>query len=106
MSVFCKHQFVDCPPENKLVHENNRKKEIENETLREKLDDFKAGRSKTPPLNVLGRAIRDRLPTIAREHLLIQCHCHQMRCAMENSNVGSTCELSCCDPKTKAKMLR
>ena len=101
--IFCKHQFIDEAPENKNVFDNNRKKEEKYEELRKEFEAFKNGTRATPPIGPNGKAIRKRLPPIKKDSLILQCHCFQMQCAQENSDVGSSCELKCCDPTTGNK---
>ena len=98
--VFCKHSFVDEDPNNKNVLENNRKKEDIHNKLRAELEDFKNGRRSTPPVGANGKPVTKRLPPLNREAIILQCHCHQMRCARANTDTGSTCELKCCNPIT------
>ena len=100
--VFCKHQFVDEPIENKKVFENNRKKEEVIENLKRQLEEFKDGKRQTPPTGPNGRTITNtsQLPRIKREDLIFHCHCFQMRCATEGTDIGSLCELKCCDSTT------
>ena len=98
--VFCKHPFVDEVPVNKHVLSNNLEKEKKFEEQKRHLEDFKAGRKETPPLSSTGRPIKNRIPAVKKESLVLQCHCFQMRCVQEGSDIGSTCELKCCDPST------
>ena len=100
--VFCKHPFIDEPIENKKVFENNRKKEEEIEDLKRQLEEFKDGKRNSPPTGPNGRAITNpsQLPCIKREDIVYHCHCFQMRCATEGTDIGSQCELKCCNPTT------
>ena len=98
--VFCKHQFADEIPENLNVMENNRKKEKTHNELKIKLDDFKNGLSTEPPIGPNGKPITKRLPAMKKESLIIQCHCYQMSCVQEGTDVGSTCKMNCCNSKT------
>ena len=85
---------------NSLVLENNRKKEVAHEKLRKEFDEFKNGKRSNLPIGPSGKAVTTRLPALKKEHLILQCHCYQMRCAREGTDCGSNCEMKCTDPLT------
>ena len=92
---FCKHDFVDEPPSNKRILQENLEAQ---KTHENRLHIFKAHQenpSKNPPL--LGR---DNQPLtkapkkpVAKEPILV-CHCHQMYCC-NKTDFGSTCPILC-----------
>ena len=89
---------MDCPPENENVFSNNREMEKEHADMKRKLDAYKNDKeNKSPPIGKNGRPITSRLPSLQKESLMLQCHCFQMKCAQEGTDMGSTCELKCCD---------
>ena len=97
--IFCKHPFVDEPTENKTVFETNRQKEIQLEELKKQFDEYKNGKRTTPPTGLNGKPITNanQFPQFKKEDITYHCHCYQMRCATEGTDVGSQCELKCYD---------
>ena len=70
--------------------ENNRKKEVKFEEMKQHLDEFKQGKRSDPPVATNGKEVTRHIPPIKREHEVLQCHCFQMHCTQENSDVGTT----------------
>ncbi len=101
---FCKHRCVDCMPENKNVDKNNAKKDAEYNEMKKKWDEWKSGKKGAmQPVTRTGKLLTKAPLYGKRDKLLMQCHCHQMRCAREKSNNGSTCEFKCMNSLTKKK---
>ena len=96
--VFCKHSFIDEGPNNKNVLEKTRAKETAYNKLKAEFEAFKNGKRNDPPIRVNGKPVTKRMPPLNRESFILQCHCFQMRCTREGSDIGSTCELKCCNP--------
>ena len=42
-----------------------------------------------------GNLITTRLPSLKKESIILQCHCYQMNCVKEGTDVGSTCGSGC-----------
>ena len=66
---------MDEVPKNKKVFEKNRLKEQKHEELKKQFEEFNNGERETPPIGPNGKAIRNRLPAIKKESLILQCHC-------------------------------
>ncbi len=101
--VFCKHEFIDEPPENKSVETENKRLEEEHRKLKQAVEDYKNKKTKDPPVSSTGRPITDRVPSLKLGSLILQCHCHQMRCVREGSLQGSTCNRMCRKPGTNKR---
>ena len=92
--AFCKHPTVDEPPENANVNRNNEIKLANHTVAVEQWHKYKDGKGPCPK-NRNGKDMTRIPPTPKLDSLILQCHCHQMSCARQNSDMGSTCSILC-----------
>ena len=92
--IYCKHEAVDEPPENKdVVRTNEERMRVQREAVTE-WEAFKNGNGPCPKTST-GKDFKRAPPVPQMESMVLQCHCHQMSCSRRDSDRGSTCIIGC-----------
>ena len=79
--------------------EDNRKLMLEDINIEKQWNAFQCNPSKNPaPISSSTGKPYTRKPKKSKKgKVMLVCHCHQMKCMQENTNVGSTCHFGCLD---------
>ena len=92
--IYCNHEAIDKPPENKdVVLTNENRLHVHQEIVAE-WEEYKNG-SGPCPKTTSGKDFKRCPPVPIMETMLLQCHCHQMSCSRRDSDRGSTCIIGC-----------